>query len=49
MPGRCLEQIDLPSAYMVYAVEIVSGGSYDFHGRRIVSHPLSNRTQPGKI
>jgi hypothetical protein len=28
MPGRYLEQIDLPSAYLVYAV--VSGGSSNF-------------------
>ena len=28
MPGRYLEEIDLPSAYLVYAV--VSGRSYNF-------------------
>jgi hypothetical protein len=29
MPGRYLEQIDLPSPYLVYA-EVVSGGRYNF-------------------
>jgi hypothetical protein len=40
MPGRYLEQIDLPSAYLVYAVERrLRGTSTTYAGRRIVSHP----------
>jgi len=49
MPSRYLKEIDLPSAYLVYAVGRRLRGSYNLRRRRIISHSWPNRTQPGKI